>query len=93
MRIERGAMAPGGLSGRRLTLEQADYQGCATLSRPTLHFFWPLILRHLQPRKPLRPCTIVARFPKGAGYEPTDRAGWENSKCADISTVHQRKGS
>ncbi len=28
--------APGGLNGRRLALEQANYQGCTTLGGPTL---------------------------------------------------------
>jgi hypothetical protein len=61
-------MTPGGLSGRRLTLEQADYQGCTTLGRPTLHFFWPLILCHLPPRRSFDLVLLVAQFPKGAGY-------------------------
>ena len=34
---------------RGLTLEQADYQGCTTLGRPTLDFFWPFLFCHLPP--------------------------------------------
>ena len=50
-------MPPCCLGCRRLTSEHADYQGCATLRRPTL-YFGLLFVCHLPPRQVSRPCTI-----------------------------------
>ena len=55
---------------RRLTLEQADHQCRTTLGRPTLHFFWPLLVCHLPPRTSRRPCTIGGPILKGGMYGP-----------------------
>ena len=56
---------------RRLTLEQADHQCRTTLGRPTLHFFWPLLVCHLPPRTSRRPCTIGGPILKGGMYGPS----------------------